>query len=739
MRVPLRNKIIALAITAAVLPVLVTIAVTLNQERQVAHTIADEIDKLAHETITHVALDLYNLCDTTNAFVQDDVIQAAKAARRLVSNAGGFALGRSRELTIHHDYTDEEKTVHLPMLTLGGQPIRPTDDPDQSVPLVDMVRDMTGVPCTIYQRVDEKGDMLRIASSVLTKDGSRGGMLGYLPFVNVDGAEHSVLKKIINGQEYLGFNQAQGRNWMVNYLPIRGSDGQTIGMIGLGVIVDEINTLKETVAATRVGKSGYVWAVQGTGPNAGRYIISPNRGRDGENVLNLKDANGQPLVRDIINKALQSTPGNIFYKRYMWKNPTDAEPRKKFAAYVYFKPWDWIIGVGAYEDDYDHVKQAVGGQLRGMLKAILATSAGLLLLLVLAAFLIGNLLANPIRFISKVAGKVAKGDIAGAQKTLETYEPDSSLLMRRLRALIPKDETAELMASMHTMTSNLNSLLNQVRKSGIQVTAGTTEIAASARQLEQIVSAEGVSINEASASTKEISMTSTELAREMAVLNQSTSNTAELAANSQAGLDEIRPTMNSLQSGTEGIANKLSRISSKADDIGQIVMTITKVANQTNMLSLNAAIEAEKAGEYGQGFAVVAREIRRLADQTAVAALDIEDMVKEMRSVVQDGVSTMADFSNLVDAGSVRMARVGSDLSSIIERTLDLGPRFETISQSMGNQTQGADQINQAMDHLLQTTEQTRQSLSEFNRATSQLNETVQGLHQEVARFSVED
>ncbi|MFW5489505.1 MAG: methyl-accepting chemotaxis protein [Desulfovibrio sp.] len=739
MRVPLRNKITTLAVAAALLPVLVTVAVTLTEERHVSQVISHEIDNMAQETITHVALDLYNLCDTTNTFVEEFVAQAAKGTQKIVAESKGFAMGQPRELVVHNDRTGKPKTIYMSVLKLGDEQIVPTTDANVRVPLVDDVFEITGVPCTIYQRMDNQGDMLRIASSVPTKDGSRGGLLGYIPYKNADGQIHQVLKNILEGKEYVGFNQAQGQNWMVNYLPIQSNNGRILGMIGLGVVIDEIDTLKKTVASTRVGQSGYVWVIEAQGPKAGRYIISPNRARDGENVMDLMDADGKPLVRDIVDQALKSKPGTIIYKHYMWKNPNDPSSRAKFAAYVYFEPWDWIIGVGAYEDDYAHVKNVVRGQLRSLLKAIIGADLPIFFLLTLLAFVMGNLLANPIRFISRVAGKVAMGDLAGAQKALDNYAPAKTGFMGWLRTLNPRDETTELMESIRTMTGNLNGLLNEVRKSGIQVTAGATEIAASARQLEQIVAAEGVSINQASASTKEISMTSAELDREMGALNESTSSTAELAASSQAGLDDIRPTMDSLLHGTERIADKLARISSKADDIGQIVMTITKVANQTNMLSLNAAIEAEKAGEYGQGFAVVAREIRRLADQSAVAALDIEDMVKEMRSVVQDGVSTMADFSGIVDAGSEKMARIGSDLGGIIDRTLDLGPRFETISQSMGSQTQGAEQINQAMIHLMQTTDQTRQSLDEFNRATAQLNDTVQVLHREVSRFSVED
>src|SRR3979409_1551642 len=112
---------------------------------------------------------------------------------------------------------------------------------------------------------------------------------------------------------------------------------------------------------------------------------------------------------------------------------------------------------------------------------------------------------------------------------------------------------------------------------------------------------------------------------------------------------------------------KLTVLSEKAGNISQVVTTITKVADQTNLLSLNAAIEAEKAGEYGRGFAVVATEIRRLADQTAAATYDIEQMVKEMQSAVSAGVMGMDKFSEEVRRGVEVVGQVSEELAQIIE------------------------------------------------------------------------
>src|SRR3974390_380164 len=139
-------------------------------------------------------------------------------------------------------------------------------------------------------------------------------------------------------------------------------------------------------------------------------------------------------------------------------------------------------------------------------------------------------------------------------------------------------------------------------------------------------------------------------------------------------------TMRQLAESAEAIGSKLSIISERAANINLVVTTITKVADQTNLLSINAAIEAEKAGEYGLGFLVVAREIRRLADMTAVSTLDIERMVKEMQYSVSAGVMEMDKFSDQVRQGVREVAQVNEKLGLIIESVRVLTNRFEHVT-----------------------------------------------------------
>jgi methyl-accepting chemotaxis protein WspA len=236
---------------------------------------------------------------------------------------------------------------------------------------------------------------------------------------------------------------------------------------------------------------------------------------------------------------------------------------------------------------------------------------------------------------------------------------------------------------------------------------------------------------------KEISATSQELAHTMEGVKQVAEGTGDLADTGRTGLRSMEGTMHQLSDETSSISSKLSVISEKAGNINSVVTTITKVADQTNLLSLNAAIEAEKAGEYGLGFAVVAREIRRLADQTAVATLDIETMVKEMQSSVTAGVMEMDKFSEEVKRGVKSVGVISEQLGQIIERVQEVIHQFEKVNEGMKAQALGADQISEAMVQLSEGAKQTSESVKQTNESTELLREAARALQAETSRFKV--
>lgn len=246
-----------------------------------------------------------------------------------------------------------------------------------------------------------------------------------------------------------------------------------------------------------------------------------------------------------------------------------------------------------------------------------------------------------------------------------------------------KDEFGAVETGFNDMMTELTSLVSQAQRSSVQVTTSVTEIAATSR----------------------------DLVRTMTEVSTAADQASVLAGSGQQGLARMEDTMHSVMGAADLVNAKLAILNEKAGNINQVVVTIVKVADQTNLLSLNAAIEAEKAGEYGRGFAVVATEVRRLADQTAVATYDIEQMVREIQSAVSAGVMGMDKFSEEVRRGMAEVQQVGEQLSQIIHQVQALAPRVLMVNEGMQAQATGAEQINHALVQLGDASSQTVESL----------------------------
>lgn len=300
-----------------------------------------------------------------------------------------------------------------------------------------------------------------------------------------------------------------------------------------------------------------------------------------------------------------------------------------------------------------------------------------------------------------------------------------------------RDEFGRIEAGFNAMADSLRELVSQTQRSAVQLTTSITEIAASSKQQQATVTETAATTSEIGATSREIAATSRDLGRTMREVSAATEQTASAAGSGQMGVARMAEVMQQLTSAAELVSAKLALLNEKAGGINQVVTTIVKVADQTNLLSLNAAIEAEKAGEYGRGFAVVATEVRRLADQTAVATYDIEQIVREIQSAVAAGVMGMDKFSEEVRRGMSEVTQVGDQLSQIIGQVQSLAPRVQMVNEGMQAQAGGAEQINQALIQLSEAAQQTVESLRQSSQAIDELTLVSNELRSGVSRFKV--
>ena len=386
----------------------------------------------------------------------------------------------------------------------------------------------------------------------------------------------------------------------------------------------------------------------------------------------------------------------------------------------------WVEGRKHLNTVIEHNRESADAATREIVTAVSTAKGSMmvsLLLAIVAAGICGLLLMRaitaPVQRIVHALDKLRSGDLS-----------------MRL-SLDRKDEFGAIESGFNEMAEALANLVAQAQRSSVQVTTSVTEIAATSKQQQATATETAATTTEIGATSREIAATSRDLVRTMTEVTSAADQASSLAGSGQQGLARMEETMHQVMGAADLVNAKLGILNEKASNITQMVVTIVKVADQTNLLSLNAAIEAEKAGEYGRGFAVVATEVRRLADQTAVATYDIEQMVREIQSAVSAGVMGMDKFSEEVRRGMFEVQQVGEQLSQIIHQVQALAPRVLMVNEGMQAQATDAEQINQALAQLSDASTQTVESLRQASFAIDELSQVAAGLRGGVSRFKV--
>ena len=300
-----------------------------------------------------------------------------------------------------------------------------------------------------------------------------------------------------------------------------------------------------------------------------------------------------------------------------------------------------------------------------------------------------------------------------------------------------EDSVGMLASGLSVMINQLGELVWQSQLLSRQVVSSLSEFASSALRQESIVleqSHRSSTLAKAAVTILDSSLSVESTMESMTVVAE---HTATIAASGQAGLETMEWTMTQVTQSVERIQQRLTELNDRAGNIGGVVTTITRVADQTNLLSLNASIEAEKAGDYGLGFGVVAEEISRLADQTAVASLDIEEMVNEMQNAVAAGVQSMKQLAEDVGMGVLHVQTAADQLTLIMYEVQQMVPKFEEVATEIRSQSLLADDMNDTIQELEGVARNSVDAIRDSNHAINELKCLAMLMQGEVERFKV--
>ncbi len=537
-RLKLKQKIIGLAILAAVLPVIVMILLIQSFQSSILKVASKELRDVAMMNMDQIAQDVYGLCETSNDLIQDKIDSGLNVARDILEQYHGIEAAKEKvSWDAVNQVTKQVHKVELPRLTAGGTWLGQNSDMAVPTPVVDEVKNLLDITCTIFQRMNDGGDMLRVATNVLDLE-NRRAIGTYIPITLQDGTANPITEAILKGRSYRGLAYVVNTWYLTAYEPVKDKSENIIGMLYVGEKLEAVTSLRKAILGIKVGKEGYVGVIGTRGESRGRYIISKDGARDGEDIWGQKDFNGNLTVQTIVNTAIKQPKGESFYHEYIWQNPGDPRPRKKISSVIYFEPFDWVIVAGTYEDDFSGAVTHVSGMIKSLfLKLILWGGLITLLSMGLAVFL-ARRLTHPLELTTELARKIATGDLQQVREQLAGEEA--------VRIIRSGDETGELLQAFHTMSNNLDSLIGQVHRSGIQVTTSATEIAASARELETIMAQQTAATAEVSATSREISATSDDLAKTMDGVDTSLNETIGMAESGREDLSEMEIAMKEL-------------------------------------------------------------------------------------------------------------------------------------------------------------------------------------------------
>ncbi|HMK44279.1 MAG TPA: methyl-accepting chemotaxis protein [Dissulfurispiraceae bacterium] len=615
------------------------------------------------------------------ALVRDMIAAFDRTARTGADKIGGLFAGM-----FHGDFS-LGGTPDAPVLSVGSKPLNNTFS------YVDeFTKQSNGSVATIFARKGD--DLLRISTSLKKDDGTRA--IG----TTLDKA-HPGYKAIMEGQEYSGAARLFGKDYMTKYTPIKNAQGKIIGSLFVGFdITKDLKELNAEIKAIKFGDTGYAYAFYGEGKDAGTFILHPSM--EGKNALDTKSADGKAIFREMIEKK----EGVI---EYDWKNTGESFARSKLTAFVYYPGLNWVVAAGGYASELNKavtvmaVVSAVGGVV------------GVAVLSVLM-FIMIRIILRPLGHLVDTANKVASGDLT------------ASLEYSR------NDEIGKVFRAMGAMVDNLKKLIGEIKNSTSTLAAGSEELSASAKEISRSMEDQSNRSSQIATAAEEMSQTVVDVAKNASNIAEAAQNAASRAKDGENAVEESIAETKGIAETVNTSAKVMQALVEKSNQIGEIVSVINDIADQTNLLALNAAIEAARAGEQGRGFAVVADEVRKLAERTGKATSEITGMIRSVQNEVKDATVSMDDTKKRVVSGVEMSKRAGATLRDIVagvetlqsmvqqiaSATEEMSSVAETISSDVQNIAGSAREISSGSDQIAVTSADIAKQGSNLQASVSQ-------------------
>lgn len=717
MKASMKTTLLGLGLAVTVIPVAVMFAFIKLMGADVVRTATSEFRGVSVENAKRATLDMRRMCEIVRAGEAAASDAARVAILAAFAELGDPSLSESASdiPTRIPGNPDSESIRRIKLLKFGkfaADPNMPDGDPQNAVARVlNRLKDRLRCEMAVYVKTGD--GLVALAGTGPASDGKRAAG-AVIPASDDSPARVSIFRSGADAS----------RSTDSNYIPLASSDGEIIGGIYFGLRRTAAAELEDYLKTLKIGEAGIVWVVDDSDERNPVIRISGDSSAVGVPVADDNISARSDFFMKALAKA-KALRGPEVAVDSLSLPMGQAGEAARLVTYAYYKPWSWLVGTMTDEREFREGRADLSGQTDTLTRKIVFAGAIFAAMAIGIAWIMASRMSRSIRSLARVANFQSRGDIAAAEKILSGK---SSVVA----------EFDELFKAVLLMARSLTRLISALKLRGEDVAERAGRISETSDTLDVIASEEAASTKNAASTGSKILGASEALNKNARGSAFEVSRTLDIARESGESLRLLKNNYDALTAASENVAGKLAVINGNVEKITGIVTTINEVSRQTNLLSLNASIEAEKAGEFGLGFAVVARQIRRLADKTSVASANIENIVRQMQSSVNSGVMEMDRFGAKMRQSSKIIMETADMLARAVSDIEAIGPQFEGIASGIGELSENARRISATMLELSDSSVRARDRISEFRAAVKSLDAVSVSVLEAVARFKID-